>query len=135
MVPLEPSVPMPANQSAPLLMISGTLAQVSTLLSTEGFSHSPLMLERMYLGRGSPTRPSMAVIRAVDSPHTNAPAPLCTLTTKSNPEPRMFCPRKPYSSAFRMAIIRFSTARGIFLAHVHIPLVGADGISPQGQPF
>ncbi len=36
LVPLLFSVPMPAYQAEPLLMISGTLAQVSTLLSVVG---------------------------------------------------------------------------------------------------
>ena len=41
-VPLLFSVPNCVNQSAPLLMISGTLAQVSTLLRLVGLSQSPL---------------------------------------------------------------------------------------------
>ena len=39
LVPLLFSVPMPANQSAPLRMIGGTLAKVSTLLISVG--HAP----------------------------------------------------------------------------------------------
>ena len=111
-VPLLPSVPNWVNQSAPLLMMSGTLAHVSTLFNTLGRSQSPLILERMYFGRGSPTLPSRAVIRAVDSPHTKAPAPWCTITLNSNPDPRIFSPRKPYSCACWMARLIFCTARG-----------------------
>ena len=37
-VPLLPAVPMEAYQSAPLLMMNGTLAQVSTLLRFVGLS-------------------------------------------------------------------------------------------------
>ena len=111
-VPLLPSVPNWVNHSAPLLIIRGTLAQVSTLLRTLGRFQSPLILERIYLGRGSPTRPSNAVIRAVDSPQTKAPAPWCTITLKLKPEPRIFSPRKPSSSALLIASITFSTASG-----------------------
>ena len=56
------------------------LAQVSTLFSTVGWPQSPFTLERTYLGLGSPTLALESdVIRAVDSPQTKAPAPLCTL--------------------------------------------------------
>src|SRR4051812_33997654 len=49
-VPLLVSVPMPANQSAPLRMIGGTLAKVSTLLIEVGAPHSPCSVG--YGGRG-----------------------------------------------------------------------------------
>ena len=42
LVPLLRSVPILVNQSAPLLMIRGTLAQVSTLFKTLGLSQTPL---------------------------------------------------------------------------------------------
>src|SRR5208283_2848524 len=42
LVPLLFSVPIPANQSAPLRMIGGTLAKVSTLLMSVGEDHKPL---------------------------------------------------------------------------------------------
>src|SRR5208283_2252003 len=106
-VPLLLSVPNWVNQSAPLLMISGTFAHVSTLFKTLGLPQRPTMLERIYFGLGSPALPSSAVIRAVDSPQTKAPAPWCTLTMKSKPEPRMFFPRRPCSSACLMAVNTF----------------------------
>ncbi|MBA7713043.1 hypothetical protein ES703_122041 [subsurface metagenome] len=111
-VPLLPSVPMPANHSEPLLIIKGTVAQVSTLFRLLGFSQTPLTAVRIYFGLGSPTLPSMAVIKALDSPDTKAPAPRCTLTSKSKPEPRMFVPRRPCSCACSRATERFFTAIG-----------------------
>ena len=42
LVPLLPSVPIEVNQSAPLLMIRGTLAQVSTLFKLLGLLPEPL---------------------------------------------------------------------------------------------
>ena len=42
LVPGESSVPIPRNQSAPLSMIRGTFAKVSTLLMIVGQSQSPL---------------------------------------------------------------------------------------------
>src|SRR5438477_9695727 len=77
MVPLLRSVPIEAYQSAPLLMITGTLAQVLTLLMTVGLPHRPFWTGNGGRGCGSPTLPSMDAISAVSSPHTNAPAP-CT---------------------------------------------------------
>ena len=112
LVPLLPSVPMLANQSAPRLIIRGTLAQVSTLLRLLGLSPIPLTAVRVYFGRGSPTFPSIAFIKALDSPETKAPAPRCTVTSKLNLEPRIFLPRRPYSRAWFRAIERFSIARG-----------------------
>jgi hypothetical protein len=75
LVPLLPSVPMLRNQSAPRLTMKGTLAQVSTLFRHVGFPQRPFSEVWMYFGLGSPTCPSIAFIRAVDSPETNAPAP------------------------------------------------------------
>src|SRR5450756_2000935 len=86
-VPLLLSVPNWLNQSAPLLMISGTFAHVSTLFKTLGRSQTPLTAVWIYFGLGSPALPSNAVIRALDSPQTKAPAPWCTCTVQSKPEP------------------------------------------------
>src|SRR5215208_2973464 len=73
LVPLLPSVPMLAYQSAPRLMICGTLAQVSTLLRLLGRSQMPATEVRMYLGRGSGGWPSIERISALDSPDTKMP--------------------------------------------------------------
>jgi hypothetical protein len=111
-VPLLFSVPMPANQPAPFSIISGTVAQVSTLFRFVGLPQIPLTAVRVYFGRGSPTRPSIAAIRALDSPLTKAPAPLWIVTSKVKPEPRMFSPRKPYSRACPSAVSSTSRASG-----------------------
>ena len=49
MVPLLPSVPMELNHSAPLLMIGGTFAHVSTLFKHDGLSFIPLTAVWIYL--------------------------------------------------------------------------------------
>ena len=54
-------------------MISGTLAQVSTLLRLEGLSQMPLTEVRMYFGLGSGALPSIERISAEDSPETKMP--------------------------------------------------------------
>ncbi len=41
LVPGHLSVPMPRNQSAPLAMMAGMLARVSTLFTAVGFCHRP----------------------------------------------------------------------------------------------
>ena len=64
------------KQALPRLMMRGTLAQVSTLLSRLGLFQTPHSEVWRYLGLGSPTLPSRAFMRAVDSPETKAPAPL-----------------------------------------------------------
>ena len=76
LVPLLLLVPIFEYHSAPLAIITGTLAQVSTLFKLLGLSQSPLSTERIYFARGSPTLPSKEVIKAEDSPQTKAPPPL-----------------------------------------------------------
>src|SRR3990167_8555816 len=93
LVPLLFSEPMLVYQSAPRLMISGTLVQVSTLLRLLGLFQMPLTDVRMYLGRGSGALPSMERMRALDSPETKMPTSKCNSTSKSKPVPRMFLPR------------------------------------------
>src|SRR4030067_206109 len=84
LVPLLPLVPMLEYHSAPLLIINGTLAQVSTLLRLLGCPHSPCSEVCTYLARGSPTLPSSEAIKAVDSPQIKAPPPRFTLMLKLN---------------------------------------------------
>ncbi len=70
LVPLLVSLPILLNQSLPLFTRSGIFAHVSTLLRQEGLFQSPSTAVWMYFGLGSPTIPSMAVIKALDSPET-----------------------------------------------------------------
>ena len=79
--------------------MDGTLAQVSTLLSTVGLFQSPSFTVWTSFARGSPTFPSMEVMSAVDSPQTKAPPPRAISTSKEKFVPRMFSPRRPYSRA------------------------------------
>ena len=88
-VPGLPSVPMVRNQSAPSRMIFGTLAYVSTLFSTVGFSHRPFSTVRGGFTRGIPLFPSMDAVRADPSPHTKAPAPRLICRWKFTSEPRI----------------------------------------------
>src|SRR4030042_5686030 len=95
MVPLLPLVPLFVYQSAPLLMIRGTLAQVLTLFNRLGRSQRPFSAMWTYLALGSPILPSREAIRALDSPQTKAPPPLLVATLKSKPEPSIFSPSRP----------------------------------------
>ena len=69
------SVPIVRNQPLPRRMMTGTHAKVSTLLRIVGLAHRPCSTVRGGLTRGMPRRPSMAAVRALPSPQTNAPAP------------------------------------------------------------
>jgi hypothetical protein len=71
---LAVSVPIDLNQSAPLFMMSGTFAHVSTLFNALGLSHAfsdvyvfSVWVPQLFLNRHS---------SQLDSPETNAPAPL-----------------------------------------------------------
>ena len=119
LVPLLPSVPICENQSAPFLMICGTLAQVSTLFILVGLPQSPLRTGKGGRCLGIPLFPSIEAISAVSSPHTKAPEPLAIFISKLNPEPNIFSPRIPISFACFKAIPIFSTARGYsFLTYI-----------------
>ena len=106
------SVPMWRYQSTPLRMIRGTLAKVSTLLSTVGLPHRPCSMVRGGFTRGMPRLPSMEEVRALPSPQTKAPAPRFTWRWKLKPLPRMSSPSRPSSWAFSMAVFSRDTARG-----------------------
>ncbi|KIR01157.1 hypothetical protein P261_02890 [Lachnospiraceae bacterium TWA4] len=112
LVPFERSVPIPANQSAPFKIICGIFAHVSTLLRMVGCPNKPFTAGNGGRGRGSPRLPSIEVISAVSSPHTNAPAPKRKSISKSNPVPKMSFPKKPISLACFNAIFKRSTAIG-----------------------
>ena len=98
-VPVLPSVPIDLNHFEPLLMMPGTFAKVSTLLRQVGALNRPWSTLLGGLVRGVPRLPSIEVVMAEPSPQTNAPAPLFILSLKVLPEPRMFSPIRPYSSA------------------------------------
>ena len=106
------SGPSSLYHATPLLMISGTLAKVSTLLSTVGLSKRPCSTVRGGLTRGMPRLPSMEAVRALPSPQTNAPAPRFMCIWKEKPLPRMSSPRSPSSSACAIAVRSRETAIG-----------------------
>src|SRR5580693_6090128 len=64
-----------AYHSAPLLMMGGTQAMVSTLLMTVGQPKRPTTAGKGGLRRGNPFLPSRDSSRAVSSPQIYAPAP------------------------------------------------------------
>ena len=121
------------NQSAPLLMISGTLAQVSTLLRTVGLAPEADDVGADVLGPGL-SRP------AFDRGHQGgrfaadkgASAPVY-LDDEVEAGPQDVLPQEAaFLPPVLMAMLTFSTAGGI-LADVDVALVGADGIGPDGQ--
>ncbi len=67
-MPLDFSVPIEANQSAPLSMIDGTDAIDSTLLITVGQPYRPATAGNGGRSRGWPRRPSSESSSAVSSP-------------------------------------------------------------------
>ena len=106
------SGPSDLYHSTPLLMMSGTLAKVSTLFSTVGLSNSPCSTVRGGLTRGIPRLPSIEAVSALPSPQTKAPAPRLMWMRNEKPLPRMLSPSSPNSSACAMAVRRRETAIG-----------------------
>src|SRR5215217_9668553 len=76
-VPGLDDVPNERYHSAPLRMIAGMFASVSTLLTSVGLFHKPRVTGYGGRERGSPRLPSIDSISAVSSPQTYAPAPVC----------------------------------------------------------
>ena len=111
-VPLDVSVPIFANQSAPLRTITGTFASVSTLLINVGLPNKPLFAGNGGFGLGIPLSPSIDAIKAVSSPHTKAPAPSFMWISSEKLLPIIFFPKKFLSSASFMAFLKRLMARG-----------------------
>ena len=82
-MPCDFSVPISENQSGPLAMIDGTEAMDSTLLITVGLAYRPAIAGNGGRSRGWPRRPSSESSNAVSSPQMYAPAPACTMTSRS----------------------------------------------------
>ena len=124
LVPLDFSVPMDANQSAPFLNIVGMFEKLSTLLMTVGLFHRPELAGNGGLGRGSPRIPITELRRAVSSPHTNAPAPSLTSMLKSKPEFRISLPKSPSSLPLQWlcAAFRLPTGTRPGCKHTHAML-------------
>jgi hypothetical protein len=74
---------MPANHCAPPRTIAGTLAMDSTLLTTVGQAYRPATAGNGGRSRGCPRMPSSESSSAVSSPQMYAPAPACTVTSRS----------------------------------------------------
>ena len=94
----------------------------------------PLTEVRIYFGLGSGGFPSMDLISALDSPDTNIPTSRCTSTLKSKPEPRMFFPKNPYSSALARASRYCSELRRV-VTGIDKSLMCAYGICADYQAF
>ena len=104
------SLPIDAYQSAPFLIILGTVAQVSALFNTVGLPHNPLLQECGGCAFGKGRLPSTASINAVDSPLINASSPSCTRKLMLKSVPRILSPRKPRSRACSIAMFSRLTA-------------------------
>ena len=99
LVPGEFAGPIDLYQSAPLFIIKGTLAKVSTLFKTVGLSNRPCSTVLGGLTLGIPRLPSIDAVNAEPSPHTKAPAPRLICNLKEKSVPRMLSPNRPHSSA------------------------------------
>ena len=74
-VPAFLSLPKLENQEAPLLIIVGQTATVSTFVTVVGQPYNPALAGKGGLSLGLPGFPSRDSIRADSSPQIYAPAP------------------------------------------------------------
>src|SRR4030043_2068215 len=100
LVPLLNWVPILPNQTAPLSIITGIVAQVSTLLILVGFPQSPDSTGYGGLCLGSGGRPSIEPMSEVSSPQKKAPAPCLIEISKLKSVSNIFSPTSPYSRAW-----------------------------------
>ena len=105
------SHPSAANRSPPFPMIHGTLHRVSTLFTSVGRPNAPTTAGNGGFSRGHPRFPSRELIVEVSSPQMYAPAPRCSVTSRSNPDPRTSFPRKPAARASPTASSRIRVSR------------------------
>ncbi len=77
-VPLLFGLPKEENQLAPLRIIVGQTATVSTLVTVVGQLKTPELAGNGGFSLGFPGFPSSDSISPVSSPQMYAPAPLCT---------------------------------------------------------
>src|SRR5665647_1457978 len=129
--PVDRSVPMAANQSAPLARIAAAQARVSTLFTVVGAPCRPLITGNGGRLRGSPRRPSRLSISAVSSPQTYAPEPRWTWMSKvKSGRPRMPVPGCPASGK---ALLQVSQQVDVLAAQVEDPLGGPDRVPGDGH--
>src|SRR5437879_1707293 len=104
-VPPFLGTPTFANQSPPFSTMTGRFASVSTLLTAVGCLKSPppALAGKGGLRRGYPFRPSSDSSSAVSSPQMYAPAPTTKCTSRSKPDPTLFCHRHTVAAATALA--------------------------------
>src|SRR5216110_2905825 len=78
LVPPDLGIPSAAKAAPPLRRMAGTAQNVSTLFSTVGHWNAPATAGNGGRMRGTPRLPSSDSSSADSSPHSYAPAPVCT---------------------------------------------------------
>ena len=132
--PLRVSVPIALSHAPPRVMTAGILANVSTLFIKVGQPQSPDAAGYGGRGLGVPRPPCTEAIKAVSSPHTNAPAPMRTSTWKPTRVPLMPAPGNP---ATRPDGWRLSDAlpAGVLRPDVHVAPRSAHCVARYGHSF
>ena len=85
LVPVDPVVPIAANQSAPISMIRATAANVSTLFTHVGLPRNPSSTGKGGFNCGVPRLPSQDSMSADSSPQMYAPAPISMRRSNRSP--------------------------------------------------
>ena len=113
------------------LNMMGMDASVSTLLSTVGWSNSPRCTLRMYFARGSPTRPSMEAMSAVDSPADERPAAAHDRQMKLVRGAENALAENTRLHGVVDGVLDMVARERVLVADVEDPLLGADGEAPR----
>ena len=113
----------------------GRLASVSTLLMIVGLPNRPLTAGNGGRGRGMPRRPSMLWIRAVSSPHTNAPAPILMMTCRLKSAAQDVVAQQAVGLGLGDGRLQPLDGQRILGADVDVGLRGADAVGGDGHAF
>ena len=106
----------------------GTVASVSTLLSTLGLPQRPLWAGKGGRGRGSPRLPSIEVMSAVSSPQTKAPEPLAIVQVEAEVGVEDVLAEQAVGAAVGDRRLEALERQRVLGAAVDVALVGADRV-------
>ena len=135
LVPLLFSVPMLRVPVGALVDDQGDVGPGLHVVEVGGLVVKAAVGGWTYLARGSPARPSMEAIRAVDSPQTKAPPPRLIWMSKRKAGAQDVLAQQAHLARRLDGQGDVLDGQGVLVAHVDVALAGADGIGADDHPL
>ena len=131
LVPLEPSVPMPANQAPPRLTMCGTLAQVSTLFRVVG-QPAQAVLDRVdVLGARLPGPPFQGGHQGRGLAADEGAAAAVDADVEGEAAAQDVVAQQAAGAGVGDGLLQMLHRQRVLVAHVDVALRGADGEGPD----